>query len=80
MRAIFLCEKNDKIFSVYDAETICELQKLTDIEKKIYSKADVVREPNAFSDVDAVFSTWGMPEFTEEEIRAYLPNLKCVFY
>ena len=80
MRGIFLCEKNDKIFSVYNAETIRELQKLTNIEKKIYSKADVVGEPNAFSDVEAIFSTWGMPEFTEEEIKPCFPRLKCVFY
>ena len=80
MRGIFLCEKNDKIFNVYNDETICELQKLTNVEKKIYTKADVVRESNVFSAVDVVFSTWGMPAFTEEEIRAYLPNLKCVFY
>ena len=80
MRGIFLCEKNDKIFNVYNAKTIGELQKSVNIEKQIYSKADVIREPNAFSDVEVVFSTWGMPAFTEEEIRAYLPNLKCVFY
>ena len=80
MRGIFLCEKNDKIFNVYNDEIICELQKLTNVEKKIYTKADVVRESNVFSAVDVVFSTWGMPAFTEEEIRAYLPNLKCVFY
>ena len=80
MKAIFLCEKSDKIFSVYDSETVYELQKLMSIEKKIYSKADVIREPRAFSDVDAVFSTWGMPEFTEDEIKACFPRLKCVFY
>lgn len=80
MRGIFICEKNDKIFNVYNAKTICELQKSVNIEKQIYSKADVIREPNAFSDVDIVFSTWGMPEFTEDEIRASFPRLKCVFY
>ena len=26
------------------------------------------------------FCTWGMPALSEEEIRAYLPNLQCVFY
>ena len=80
MRGIFLCEKNDKIFNVYNAKTICQLQRSVNIEKQIYSKADVIREPNAFSDVDIVFSTWGMPEFTEDEIRASFPRLKCVFY
>ena len=80
MRAIFLCEKADKIFSVYNADSVCELQRLTSIEKKIYTKSDVLSDPSAFSDVEFIFSTWGMPSFTEEEIRNCLPSLKCVFY
>ena len=80
MKAIFLCEKDDKIFSVYDSESICELQKLMNIETKIYSKADILRESASFCDVEIVFSTWGMPEFTEEEIKVCFPSLKCVFY
>ena len=80
MKAIFLCEKTDKIFGVYDADVMGELQKLTNIEKRICTKADVLRDPDLFSDVELVFSTWGMPEFTEEEIKACFPSLKCVFY
>lgn len=80
MRAIFLCEKGDKIFEVYNEETVCELKKLTDIEKKKYTKADVIQNSQLFWDVEIVFSTWGMPVFTEEEIKEYLPSLKCVFY
>lgn len=80
MRAIFLCEKSDKIFGVYDAETVCALQKLTNIEKKIYTKADVLSNPNLFSNVEFIFSTWGMPSFTEEKIKTCFPSLKCVFY
>ena len=37
MKAIFLCERTDKIFRVYDDKVVCELQKLTKIEKKIYN-------------------------------------------
>lgn len=80
MNAIFLCERVDRLFDVYDDKTICELQKIINIEKKIFSMADVVAQPDAFKKVDFVFSTWGMPIFTEEEIKKYLPNLKCVFY
>ena len=80
MRTIFLCEKSDKIFKVYGKKTVCELQRLTDIEKKVYTKADVISEPSLFSEVEFIFSTWGMPSFTEEEIKACFPLLKCVFY
>lgn len=80
MKAIFLCERNDKIFKVYDPETVCKLQKIIQIENKIYTKADVISDPRSFGDVEIVFSTWGMPQFAEEEIRACFPSLKCLFY
>ena len=80
MKAIFLCEKTDTVFCVYDSRTVCELQALIEIEKIRYTKADVLRDPALFCDVEIIFSTWGMPEFTEEEIRSCFPSLKCVFY
>ena len=80
MKAIFLCEKNDKIFKVYDPETVCELQKIIQIENKIYTKADVMCAPDSFENAEIIFSTWGMPKFTEEEIRTCFPSLKCLFY
>ncbi len=80
MKAIFLCEKTDKLFHVYNTATLCELQTLTNIENKIYTKADVLSEPARFRHVEIIFSTWGMPQFTEEEIKDCFPSLKCVFY
>lgn len=80
MKAIFLCEITDKFFSVFTDETVSELQKLTDIEKKVYIKEEVLRDPALFSDIAFIFSTWGMPEFTEDEIKLCFPSLKCVFY
>ena len=80
MKAIFLCQNSDKIFSVYDEKTVEELQNLLGIEKRRYTKAEVLENPDAFKNVEFVFSTWGMPEFTETEIKTYLPSLKCVFY
>ena len=80
MNAIFLCETSDMMFRVYDKKTVGELRRLTDAEDRIYTKAEILREPSRFSDVRIIFSTWGMPVFTEEEIRRCLPSLRCVFY
>ena len=80
MRAIFLCENSDNMFRVYDESTVSELGVLTGIEKKIYSKADVLENASDFADVELVFSTWGMPVFEESEIKKCFPSLKCVFY
>ena len=80
MKAIFLCEKEPKIFCVFDQETCDALEALTGIEKTLYNKEAILNDPAKFANVELVFSTWGMPEFTEEEIKTYLPKLKCVFY
>ena len=80
MKAIFLCEKDNKIFRVYDQETCDTLQALTGIEKIRYNKETILNDPAKFADVELIFSTWGMSQLTEEEIKTYLPKLKCVFY
>lgn len=80
MKAIFLCERKTDIFTVYSESVINEINQLTGIEKRLYDKAAVLSSPESFSDVEYIFSTWGMPEFTEEEIKTCFPSLKCLFY
>lgn len=80
MKAIFLSKYADKVFGVYDTQTVSALQALTGVEKKVYCYEDMVGDPVAFADVEIIFSTWGMPKLTEEEIARCLPRLKCVFY
>lgn len=80
MKAIFLCKYADKIFRVFDTQTVAALAELTGVAQRIYTKADIEADPAAFAEVEIIFSTWGMPKFTEEEIARYLPALKCIFY
>lgn len=80
MKAIFLCDNMRSPESVYDSETRAELKELCDISDRVFTKAYVLENPSAFADTEIVFSTWGMPVFTEEEIKNCFPNLKCVFY
>jgi phosphoglycerate dehydrogenase-like enzyme len=42
------------------------------------SKADILA--GAAADSEAIFSSWGMPEFSAEEIAAHLPRLRAIFY
>lgn len=55
MKALFLCESTGDIFRVFAPETCDALQRLTAIEKTIYTKAEVAR----------------MGEYMLEECRAY---------
>ena len=80
MKAIFLCQRTDKIFKVFDAAALKKLQEYTDIPANIFTKQDLLEAPEKFAQVECVFSTWGMPAMTEQEIRSCLPALRCVFY
>ena len=78
MKGIFLTEFLDYIPKVYDKQSTEKLKNLIDIDNAVYTKADILT--GKFIDTEMIFSTWGMPSFTEEEIKRCFPNLKCVFY
>ena len=80
MKAIFLCNDPSVIERVYAPKTKDEIAGICDFDQKVYTKADVLASPESFADVEIAFSSWQMPVFTEEEIRACFPSLKCVFY
>ncbi len=72
---IFLTENASTIGAVYDG-----LFERLDCEPGVFNKAKILEDPEAFRDVTEIFSTWGMPRFTEDEIARCFPNLKCVYY
>ena len=80
MKAIFLCDKPKNIESVYSEEIRHEIYRAIALDSAVFTKADLLASNNAFSDVEYVFSTWGMPTLSENEIARCLPSLKCVFY
>ncbi len=79
MKTIFLSEKPKRLRSVY-TDTAPALKARTGITDEVYTRADVLATPECFRDVEFIFSTWGMPIFSKEEIRSIFPQLKCVFY
>ena len=80
MKAIFLTKKKEYIPEVYDKEVMAALAELTGITQTVYTKEDLLSAPEDFSEVELVFSTWGMPVMTEEEIARCLPRLRYLFY
>ena len=77
MRCIFLNERETSLSKVYSDKLISELESFG-FENKTYTKSDILS--GDFSDVEYVFSTWGMPNFTKDEIKQNLPSLRAVFY
>ena len=69
-----------KLFSVYTPETLNHLASIADLEPTPVTREEVLASPERFAEVEVIFSTWGMPKFSEEELAACLPSLRAVFY
>ena len=78
MKSIFM--GGDAMFRVFCGDTLAALEKEADIQPINYKKSDILASPEKFADTEYIFSTWGMPAFTEDEIKTCLPSLKAIFY
>ncbi len=67
---LFLCNNKQAIYNAYTPEQIGDSEVMTGQE--------LLESPRP--DVRFVFSTWGMPAFSEEEIQRVLPHVEAVFY
>ena len=76
MRMIYLCSNPAAVDYVYGPNVKAELL----CGKRVYSKEEAISAKAELADTEYIFSTWGMPEFSAEEIREVFPSLKCVFY
>ncbi len=72
-----LSERHGRLSAVYPEHVLLELSKLGELSGML-KKEDILT--GKYKDTDYIFSTWGMPSFTSEEICEYLPSLKAVFY
>ena len=80
IKAAFINENVDKdiISKVYSQESMNIIKGNTKLYEKIIKKDELFAR--SLSDVEVLFSTWGMPALTEEEIESYLPRLEILFY
>ena len=63
---------------VYPPDLVEALRAEAGLDPAPLSEADL--RAGAAADADALFSTWGMPSLSEEELAAALPRLRAVFY
>ncbi len=64
---------------VYTKEILEEISERYEISERI-NKKNIEENKEFLSDCEIGFATWGMPQFTEEEIKKYMPKLKAIFY
>lgn len=81
MKAVLLCDNpsqlEDKTFGGGRLEKV---KKEFDVFEKTVTSKSLAKYKNELSKAEILFSTWGMPHLTKEQIKEYFPNLKCVFY
>lgn len=80
MKSIFLSDCKDKINYVYGEKAYNYILENCSNNGICYSKKDVLESKDDFKHTQVIFSTWGMPSFTEEEIKELFPSLKYLFY
>ncbi len=80
MKAAFLCNSEKWIHEVYAPETVKRIKALTELDERVCTYKDLISGGRNLADAEYIFSTWGMPALTTDEIKKYLPNLKAVFY
>lgn len=77
---IALFGTNDIQFKrVYTPKVLEKLSSYGVLSDRINRK-NLEKYADFLTDCEIAFATWGMPKFTVEEIRKYMPNLKAVFY
>ena len=71
----------DVIWQVYPSDTLKQLEQCAGLDSSFVINAENWKNyTKQMQEAELIFSTWGMVEFTKEEIREYLPNLKAVYY
>ena len=77
LKAIFLNRTQAGSDVVYRERQIRELSEIADIRSTVVTPEELAT--GDFSDVQAIFSTWGMVKLEDAQLDK-LPNLKIVFY
>ena len=65
---------------VFDNECQKKLKQELDFIEPFTSMDQLETRKSDFSNVECIFSTWGHPELSAEQIRKFFPKLKYVFY
>ncbi len=79
-KAIFLTSVKTDAERVYYENVKSELERRYDIYKTVLDKSNIDAHIKAANEAEYIFSTWGMEHFSENEIKMYFPNVKCLFY
>ncbi len=78
-KAVFMGSAHN-ISYVYSEKTLAALKGELEFAPFVSSVEDAREHRGELSDVSYIFSTWGMPYVSKEELAELFPSLKAVFY
>lgn len=71
---------DNKLSIAYDGATRDRLSAQLEFLPGVLLPEELEARREELKAVSYLFSTWGVPELSQQEIRAYFPNLKALFY
>ena len=80
MKGCFVCNKGGRLPYVYRNDRVEAISKEVDMLEEIINEENYIEHKDFLSEVEVIFCTWDMVEFTKEQILEYFPKLKVVFY
>lgn len=80
MKIALLGNNESKFRLVFSDDVINKLKQYGDISSELVNKQSLENNKAFLAECEVAFATWGMLTLSEEEIKKYLPKLKCVFY
>ncbi|NLC68118.1 MAG: hydroxyacid dehydrogenase [Clostridiaceae bacterium] len=82
IKAAFMSQNLNKglIDRVYGHESMARISKHAVIYEELINRDNLDTHKEYLKDVEVIFSTWGMPVLSKQDIERYLPKLKAVFY
>lgn len=70
----------DALPRVYPPQLRQRIGGMVNLLDGIVTESDLEARASDLQNVEVIFSTWGMPALTQEQIARYLPHLEVVFY
>lgn len=81
IKAAFVKNGNDGwIDKVYDRDSINTINQYASIYPEPITRENIEDHTEYLRDVEVIFTTWGMPCFSEVEITYHFPKLRALFY
>ncbi|MFP4443411.1 MAG: NAD(P)-dependent oxidoreductase, partial [Spirochaetia bacterium] len=80
IKGAFFNSEPDNISRIYNPEALKRIEKHVDLVPGVINPENIEAHAGELSECKAAFSTWGMPQFSAEEIMSFFPQLEIVLY